>query len=112
MSVGRKRLRLSFVRAMAPARSRRSTLEIVILVVGVALLAGALAASQPWLDRHFLPSFLVPRQTYVRIETSVRLAFALLGIFLMAVARPAAARLTAGTLGIAAAIVMALGAGE
>ncbi len=97
---------------MPPARPPRPSLETVILVVGVSLIAGALAATQPWLDRHFLPSFLISREAYVGIETSVRLVFAALGISLIAGARPAAARLSARTLGIAAAIVIALGASE
>ena len=39
--------------------------------VGVALLAIALLANQRWLDRHFLPSFFLTRQTYVLLETIV-----------------------------------------
>src|SRR4051812_12499291 len=36
----------------------------------------AAAASQSWLDRHFLPSFFIPRHWYVLIETTVRCAIA------------------------------------
>jgi hypothetical protein len=81
-------------------------------VVGVALILAALATTQSWLDRHFLPSFLMSRQTYVRIETSVRLVFALSGIVLMAGARRAAAMLTPRAIAIVAAIALALGASE
>src|SRR5206468_10456771 len=45
---------------------------IAITMLGVALVTAALAANQSWLDRHFLPSFLLPRVWYVRIETIVR----------------------------------------
>jgi hypothetical protein len=47
-------------------------IEIAIAVVGVALVAAAIAANQPWLDRHFLPSFFMPRHWYVLIESTVR----------------------------------------
>jgi hypothetical protein len=109
----RKRLRSSFVTRVVPAfLPRRRTAERFIAVAGLALVAGALAATQPWLDRHFLPSFLMTRQTYVRIETSVRLAIALSGFALMVGARRAAARLTIRAIAILAAIALAFAASE
>ena len=48
--------------------------ERIIALLGSALVVGALAANQAWLDRHFLPSFFLPREWYVSIETAVRLA--------------------------------------
>src|SRR5258708_13234453 len=51
----------------------RSVTEGAIASFGVALVICAAGASQPWLDRHFLPSFSVARPWYVRIETTVRL---------------------------------------
>jgi hypothetical protein len=84
-------------------------------VAGLALIVAALATTQSWLDRHFLPSFLISRQTYVRIETSVRLVLALSGIVLVVGARRAAPMLmTRATriVAIAAAIALALGASE
>jgi hypothetical protein len=98
----RKRLRVLSAAAIAGA--------------GIALIAGALAANQVWLDRHFLPSFLIARVWYVRIESSVRLILGAVGLGLMVVARPLAARITGRTLRragqSAAAIVLALVASE
>ena len=81
-------------------------------VAGLALAAAALAATQPWLDRHFLPSFLMSRQTYVRIETSVRLAIALSGFALTAGSRRVAGWLTTRAIAVVAAIGLALAASE
>ncbi len=50
-------------------------------------MAAVLLADQPWLDRHFLPSFLMPRAWYVGIETGSRLALGALGCTLIAAAR-------------------------
>ena len=87
-----------------------------IAAAGVLLIVCALAANQAWLDRHFLPSFVVPRFWYVRIETSVRLAAAALGVALLLAARTVAARLTArsplAALQVIAAVALALGASE
>jgi hypothetical protein len=88
----------------------------VIVLSGIALIAGALAANQAWLDRHFLPSFLLARVWYVRIEAAVRVMIAACGVALLLAARPAAARITGHALRralqIAAAIVLALAASE
>ena len=46
--------------------------EIAVASVGTALLLCAVLANQRWLDRHFLPSWFLPRQWYVLIESSVR----------------------------------------
>jgi hypothetical protein len=63
---------------------RRPRLEIPIAAFGVALVAAGLAANQRWLDRHFLPSFFLPRQWYVLIETTVRASIAAVGVALAA----------------------------
>jgi len=63
--------------------------------IGLALIVVALAARQSWLDRHFLPSFFLPRLWYTRIETAVRAALAAIGLTLM-LARAAIARAAAG----------------
>jgi hypothetical protein len=97
---------------MASLRRRQRTAEWIVAIGGLALVVAALAATQSWLDRHFLPSFLISRAAYVRIETSVRLLLAASGIALMLGARPAAAKLTARAIGVAAAIALALGASE
>jgi hypothetical protein len=94
----------------------RRLAEIAIGAIGIALLAGAIAANQRWLDAHFLPSFLLPHEWYVRIETSVRLAMATIGVWLALVARPRVGRLVARTpartLHIIIAAVLALVASE
>ena len=83
--------------------------------LGVALVAGAIAANQRWLDRHFLPSFFVPRAWYVRAETIVRMGIAAVGVALIAAARHLGRLLTrtpGRAVSIAAAIVAAFGVGE
>jgi len=90
--------------------------EIAIASIGGALFVCALAANQRWLDRHFLPSFLFPRQWYVLLETGVRLVMGTLGVWLALVVRPRAGRFAARTparaLHIVFAAVVALGASE
>ena len=83
-----------------------------VTLAGTALVLAAAAATQSWLDRHFLPSFLISRQAYVGIEMSVRVAFAICGFFLIFAARRVASLLTVRALAIAAAALLALGAGE
>src|SRR5262245_31977398 len=66
-----------------PGRALRSVPgEVVVAAFGIALLAGAVAANQRWLDRHFLPSFFLPHQWYVTIQTGVRALIATLGAVL------------------------------
>jgi len=69
----------------------------VLSLIGVALLITAFAANQAWLDRHFLPSFLMSRQRYMQIETMVRLFLGITGALFVITARPVAMRLTART---------------
>ncbi len=88
--------------------------QLAIACAGVVFLVAALAANQPWLDRHFLPSFLLPHDLYVRIETAVRIAIASLGVWLVA-RRPGAqiiARTPSRAFHIFVAAVLALGASE
>jgi len=64
------------------SRHRLETTGIVggvIAMCGAALIVAAIAANQTWLDRHFLPSFFLPRHWYVLIETIVRGAIAAVG---------------------------------
>jgi hypothetical protein len=93
----------------------RISVEAITTVVGVSLLVCAVGANQSWLDRHFLPSFLLPRHVYVAIETAVRVALAVIGAVLIAV-RPRVARLATAapilTLEVAAAVVLAVGVSE
>jgi len=90
--------------------------EIGVASIGVALLVCAIAANQAWLDRHFLPSFLISREWYVRLETLVRLLMGAAGVLLVVVVRPRvgrfAMRAPARVLHIAIAVVLALAASE
>jgi len=53
------------------------------VLLGIVLVATAVAANQRWLDRHFLPSFFIRRQTYVVLETIVRIGLGGLGACLV-----------------------------
>ena len=94
----------------------RVAVEVGLAGLGLALAICAAAARQPWLDRHFLPSFVVSRAWYVRIETAVRAATFVAGAILALVARRrlaaaiAAAPMQAASVAIAA--LLALGASE
>jgi hypothetical protein len=74
---------------------RPQVVEVGIACFGAALVVCAAAASQRWLDRHFLPDFFVARATLVRIESAVRLTVAAIGVLLALLRRPLA-RLAAG----------------
>jgi hypothetical protein len=87
----------------------RYTAWIALIAIGAALLGAAFGANQRWLDRHFLPSFLMTRVWYVRIETAVRLIFAVGGLGLLIGARPISRRLTLPGLGYALGIAIATG---
>src|SRR2546429_10013024 len=94
----------------------RLTAEIVVGFIGAAFLACAIVANQRFRDRHFVPSFFLPRHWYVVLQTSGRLAMAVLGMWLALVARRRtgrfAARTPAGALRIVIAVVLAIGASE
>jgi hypothetical protein len=86
--------------------------EVVVGSVGTLLLSCALVANQKFLDKHFVPSFFLPRNWYVVIQTVARLAMAIVGAWLAFVARPRAGRLAARAparvLWIFAAVVLAM----
>jgi len=94
---------------------RSSSFPRVVAAVGVALICVAVLANQSWLDRHFLPSFFVPRRWYVWIESIVRICIAAIGVMLV-FARGWVARLLthapALTLQVVVAAALAVGAGE
>src|SRR5713226_8373078 len=94
----------------------RVIVETAVASVGIALLSCALIANQRFLDRHFVPSFFLPHHWYVLLQTSARLAMAVLGTWLALVACRRtgrfAARTPAGALRSVMAVVVALGASE
>jgi len=89
-------------------------------LIGIALLAFAWVADHPWLDRHFLPSFVVSRGAFVLIASLARAVTAMLGLALALggprigrfVARVPAGRLAADIASIVLAITLALGTSE
>lgn len=76
----------------------------------------AIAADQPWFDRHFLPAFFVSRAKYIRIESYARVAAAAVGVTLALIVRRPIARFVvhrpARALNAVLAIVLAFGASE
>src|SRR5438477_5827551 len=90
--------------------------EILVASIGTALLACAILANQQWLDRHFMPSFFLPRHWYVLMATLVRVAMGIVGAWLALIARPRAGRVAAHTparvFQIVFAVVLAVGASE
>jgi hypothetical protein len=85
----------------------RPTVEIATAIVGVALVVCALAARQAWLDRHFLPSFFMPRAWYVRVETTVRVIIGAIGASLALLARRKIGRVIESRGGLAVRVVIA-----
>src|SRR5436309_6145724 len=90
--------------------------EIAFASVGTALLVCALISNQGFLDRHFVPSFFLPRHWYVLLEMFGRLVMTILGVLLVFVARPRAARFAARAparaVHVIIALVLAFGASE
>jgi hypothetical protein len=71
------------MRTLKRDRPSAMGIESAIAVAGVVLIVAALSANQAWLDRHFLPSFFIPRPWYVWIETVVRCAIGAAGVILV-----------------------------
>jgi hypothetical protein len=89
--------------------------ERITATLGIGLIIAAVAANQPWLDRHFLPSFFVPRHWYVLIETIVRGAIATAGASLVLGRSRLASLLTRApimTLQVVLAAVLAIASSE
>lgn len=90
--------------------------ELLVASAGAALLACAAFANQAWLDRHFLPSFFLPRPWYVWVETCARVVLGVAGVWLVLVVRPRIGRLVSRAptrvLQVAVAVLLAFGAGE
>jgi hypothetical protein len=88
---------------------------IAVGILGIALVGAAVAANQSWLDRHFLPSFFLPRQWYLRIETAVRLFIGAAGVWLVlqrSVLSRLVTRAPVTTVLVVVAAALAIGAGE
>lgn len=91
------------------------TAEILTAAIGIVLVVCAASATQSWLDRHFLPSFFMPRHWYVLIETLVRVSVATLGVLAFVFRSGIARSVTRTPRDVALAVlagVLALGAGE
>jgi hypothetical protein len=90
--------------------------EAVVASIGAAFLAGALVANQRWLDKHFMPSWFLPRRWYELIAILVRVVMVVVGLTLSLFARRRigdfAARTPAQAFYIAIAAVLALGLSE
>lgn len=106
--------------ALQPSRSTsfgaRVLAEVVVALIGAVLLVCVVVANQAWLDRHFVPSFFLPRHTYVVLETCGRIFMAILGTWLVFVARPRVGRFASQmprrTLEIVISIALALVASD
>jgi YD repeat-containing protein len=73
----------------------RVVAEILVASGGLALIVAALRADQAWVDRHFLPDFVVSHSAIVRVASAVRITMFVLGGVLILFVRPALARLAA-----------------
>ena len=82
-------------------------IAVGLAVIGVVLVAAAIAANQHWLDRHFLPSFFLTHHRYVQIQTFVRFGIATIGVCLALVARSFSRLLTARAVRRALPVVIA-----
>jgi len=69
--------------------------EAVIALSGIGLVVLALVTNQDWLDRHFYPSFFVPRRWYVILESSARIAMTVTGLSLAFIVRAPLGRIVA-----------------
>src|SRR5215469_7622621 len=92
----------------------RVSAEIAVASIGGVFLACAIVANQSFLDRHFVPSFFLPRHWYVVLETSGRLVTAAVGAWLVTLGRSRAGRFAsrapARALHVVIAMILALGA--
>ena len=102
--------------APAALQPRRSTslgarlfAELVVASIGAILLICVAIGNQAWLDRHFVPSFFLPRHTYVVLETCGRITLAIVGAWLVFVVRPRVGRFAARTPKRAFEILIAIG---
>jgi hypothetical protein len=94
----------------------RVSIEVAAALIGTALLVCSFGANQAWLDRHFLPSFFLPRRLYILVESVIRGVIGGVGALLALVARPCVGRYIAHrpgrTLHMVLAVVLAFAASE
>jgi len=86
-----------------------------MLVLAALLIGCALITNQQWLDRHFLPSFIFPREWYVRLEVAFRFSMAIAGACLVRFASRighAASRAPSSVASVSVAALLALGVTE
>jgi hypothetical protein len=91
--------------------------EALLVASGITLALAAVAAGQPWWDRHFLPMFAIEHSTLAMAEQTMRGLIAVFGVtFAVLLRRPIAAALSQATPGgvarVLLAIVLGLGASE
>jgi hypothetical protein len=95
---------------------RRAITEGLVALTGIGLVLLAIVLTQSWFDRHLRPSVYLMRRWYVFLQSSSRVALALVGVFLLVVARPRIGRLAAErpstVIAAAIAAVLAIGAGQ
>ena len=94
----------------------RAAIEIAVAAIGIALVVCAILSTQPWLDRHFMPSWFVPHRWYVTIESSVRVMVAGVGVTLALFLRQRVGRFLSSVpgrgLSLVVAALLGLGAAE
>jgi len=94
----------------------RAVTEGFVALIGLGLILLAVVLTQRWFDRHLLPSFYLMRRWYVGIALSSRVVLALVGVFLVLVARRRIGRLAAerpsALIAAAIAAILAIGAGQ
>jgi hypothetical protein len=103
-------------RAPSSLSRRRAMAEMLVALLGIGLVLLAILLTRSWFDHHLLPSFYVMRRWYLFLQSSARVALALVGLLLLVVVRPRIGRLAVeqpfalvtGTI----AAVLAIGAGH
>ena len=81
--------------------------QLAISVTGLFLIGCAVGANRQWLDHHILPSFLLPRDWFVGIQTALRVAMGAAGALLIAHVGPRAGRVVRAAPGFSLSIVVA-----
>lgn len=92
--------------------TRRGVIEALLAALGISLILVALAASQSWWDRHFLPMLAVQRSTVLAEERAARGLIGLAGVALALIfRRRVAAPLSRATISGAARVLLGVSLG-